>query len=222
MLDENNYMEIKKIAVSNRSLSGDLYLKKVEQVVRDGAEMLVLREKDLNIDEYLLFAEKVKSHIQNQAKLNHLRTDFPILLHSGIKPINNIEKIRKLITYVLINDFAGIHFTIQDFQLYSVDREKNIECLEFEERKRVGVSIHSIEEATEVQTLGADYIIAGHIFETDCKAGIAPRGLEFLQSICESVSVPVYAIGGITEKNAAPTIQSGAAGVCIMSGYFRS
>ena len=49
------------------------------------------------------------------------------------------------------------------------------------------------------EKLGADYLIAGHIFNTPCKQGTPGRGLDYLRRVCESVSIPVFGIGGITE-----------------------
>ena len=54
-----------------------------------------------------------------------------------------------------------------------------------------------------------------------CKKGLAPRGLDFLHEVCSSVKIPVYAIGGIHEENMESCIQSGAAGVCMMSEYMK-
>ena len=88
-------------------------------------------------------------------------------------------------------------------------------CKEFDE---VGVSIHSVSEAIEAVNLGATYITAGHIFATDCKKDIPPRGLSFLSSVCSSVNIPVFAIGGISPENAQKAINAGADGICIMSG----
>ncbi len=82
----------------------------------------------------------------------------------------------------------------------------------------VGVSIHSVSEAIEAMNLGATYITAGHIFATDCKKDLPPRGLSFLSSVCSSVHIPVYAIGGISPANAEKAINAGAEGICIMSG----
>ncbi len=80
-----------------------------------------------------------------------------------------------------------------------------------------GVSVHSREEALRAEGLGAGYLIAGHIFPTDCKQGVPPRGLEFLREVCAAVSIPVFAIGGITQFNVRDVLQAGAAGVCVMS-----
>ena len=81
----------------------------------------------------------------------------------------------------------------------------------------IGSSVHSVSEAQEAQSLGAAYLTAGHIFETDCKAGLPGRGVGFLSEVCSSVTVPVYAIGGITPENAGKVIRAGAAGICVMS-----
>ena len=86
----------------------------------------------------------------------------------------------------------------------------------------LGASCHSVDEAREAVSLGADYIIAGHIFATDCKRGLPGRGLDFLRNIVQSVDVPVYAIGGISPENAGAVIQAGASGVCVMSSLMES
>ena len=91
-------------------------------------------------------------------------------------------------------------------------------------RERVsllGASIHSPDEAKAAQDLGADYVIAGHVFETSCKPDLPGRGLEFLSKTCGAVRIPVYAIGGISESNIAAVRDTGASGACIMSGLMQ-
>lgn len=87
----------------------------------------------------------------------------------------------------------------------------------------LSTSVHSVEEAIEAQALGATVLIAGHIYTTQCKAGLAPRGLGFLQAVCSAVSLPVYAIGGIGFDAAqhAELQANGARGACVMSAYMR-
>ena len=87
--------------------------------------------------------------------------------------------------------------------------------------QEIGTSVHSASQLQEAVALGADYVTAGHIFTTDCKKGLPPRGLSFLHDICEQSPFPVYGIGGITEDNEEDVIRQGAAGVCIMSGCMR-
>ena len=81
----------------------------------------------------------------------------------------------------------------------------------------MSVSIHSIDEARRAETMGAQFLITGHIFATSSKPGMPPRGLDFLRGICESVRIPVFAIGGITTANAQQCLDAGAAGICRMS-----
>ena len=76
----------------------------------------------------------------------------------------------------------------------------------------LGASCHSVEEAKEAERLGCTYITASNVFETDCKKG----------EICESVNIDVYALGGITARNIAELMRSGADGACIMSGFMKS
>ena len=81
----------------------------------------------------------------------------------------------------------------------------------------LGASCHLPQEAEEAQSLGADCIIAGHIFDTDCKKGLPGRGLDFLREVCRRVTVPVFAIGGINEENIDEIKKAGASGACVMS-----
>lgn len=83
----------------------------------------------------------------------------------------------------------------------------------------VGASTHSADEAKRAKALGATYITAGHVFATDCKKGLAPRGTELVQEIRRTVSIPVYALGGISPENAAMAIRAGADGAAVMSGF---
>jgi thiazole tautomerase (transcriptional regulator TenI) len=85
---------------------------------------------------------------------------------------------------------------------------------------RVGCSVHSLEEAQEAGRHGADYCLYGHIFPTDCKAGLSPRGLSELAVIAKQIDIPVIAIGGIKPDNVEKVLQAGAKGIAVMSGVF--
>ena len=75
----------------------------------------------------------------------------------------------------------------------------------------------------EKESLGADYLTAGHIYTTDCKKGLPPRGLEFLENVCKAVKIPVYAIGGIHPGTGQlnEIMEHGSAGGCIMSDMMK-
>ena len=80
---------------------------------------------------------------------------------------------------------------------------------------------HSMEDMRQAVSLGADRILLGTIFETECKKGLRGKGLAVVQEICAACPVPVYAIGGIKESNIDAVMAAGAAGGCMMSGYMR-
>jgi len=78
----------------------------------------------------------------------------------------------------------------------------------------VGVSCHSLAEAREAERAGAGYIFFGPVFDTPSKRGMGePQGLARLGEICRVVKIPVLAIGGVSEENAAECIRAGAAGI---------
>lgn len=80
-----------------------------------------------------------------------------------------------------------------------------------------GVSVHSLEEAIKAEKLGADYLLVGHVFDTDCKKGLPGRGIGFIREIRNSVEIPVIAIGGINEENIGILKENGIDKVALMS-----
>jgi len=81
----------------------------------------------------------------------------------------------------------------------------------------ISVSVHNVEEAKLAKEQGATRLVYGHIFETACKQGLPPRGLEKLKEICDATTLPVIAIGGIKSTNYVSVLQSGAQDFAIMS-----
>lgn len=82
----------------------------------------------------------------------------------------------------------------------------------------IGRSIHGIDEAKQAEQDGADRLMYGHIFPTSSKPNLKPRGLGNLQQIVHEVNIPVIAIGGMTPENVSSVLQTGAAGVAVLSG----
>ena len=78
----------------------------------------------------------------------------------------------------------------------------------------IGVSCHGLEEALEAERAGASYIFFGPVYDTPSKRSFgSPQGIARLTRVCEAVRIPVIAIGGVTETNAAETLRAGAAGI---------
>ena len=159
---------------------------------------LTLREKDLDKNEYLKLIEKIYPICQKY-KIN-------LILHQNYD-LNLDDKY----------NIEGIHLSYSIFKSLN----ENIKAELIKKYKRIGVSVHSLNEAKEVESLGASYVVAGHIFETDCKKGLEPRGLKFIEDLSSALTIPIFAIGGIDEKNSLSVIDSGAFGVCMMSSIMK-
>lgn len=84
----------------------------------------------------------------------------------------------------------------------------------------VGRSVHTFAEAKQAENEGADYVIFGHIYETNCKDGMKPRGLASLRQLTCNVHIPVIAIGGIKPMHVRDVFMAGATGIAVMSTVF--
>ncbi|PDY52522.1 thiazole tautomerase TenI [Bacillus toyonensis] len=86
----------------------------------------------------------------------------------------------------------------------------------------VGYSVHSLEEAIVAFKNGADSLVYGHVFPTDCKKGVPARGLEEISDIASCLSISITAIGGITPENTVAVLTNGVSGIAVMSGIVSS
>ena len=179
------------IAITNRRLCDRPFLEQIERVCKLYPAAVILREKDLSDAEYAALAADVYSVCK--------KYNVRLILHTYVGAARRLGHLR-------------IHLPMPEFVRWQNDLD------DFAEK---GVSTHSLDDALYAQEHGADYITASHIFVTDCKRGLEPRGLDFLHEICEKVTKPVYALGGIHAANEASVIQAGAAGACRMSDYLK-
>lgn len=176
------------ICVTHRLLCPDDFLTRLERIAAQHPYAIVLREKDLSENDYEALA----------------RDCLAICKHHGV-PLNintQIDIARRI-------GCDGIHLPFHLLMQHKDD---------LHDFARIGVSLHSPEEAAQLTATPATYVQAGHVFPTDCKAGIPPRGLSFLRSVCQATPLPVFGIGGITAARYPAVQETGAAGACIMSG----
>ena len=185
-------MPLSLIAITNRHLCTRPFAEQIKRICNLNPKAIILREKDLDEDAYTLLLSQTKEICDAK--------EIPLIPHTFAKSAQSLG-------------FTSIHLPLHILEKYVLTDSLT-------GFTTIGTSIHSVEEAKRAEKLGATYLTAGHIYVTDCKKGLAPRGLPFLKEVCQSVSIPVYAIGGI--KNNSGQLQelaeTGASGACIMSG----
>ena len=188
------------LCVTNRALCRDNFLARIEAIAACSPAGIILREKDLTKQEYCALAKDVMEICDHYKVL--------CILHNDVETAMQLKAKALHVPLPVLRKMAAM--------------EKNAGKDELQNYRQVfpilGASCHSVEEAIEAERLGCTYIAAGHIFATDCKKGVPPRGLSFLQEVCNSVQIPVYAIGGINSENIAQAAAAGAKGGCVMSG----
>ena len=86
--------------------------------------------------------------------------------------------------------------------------------------KIIGVSTQTVEQAILAEKHGADYLGVGAVFPTTSKDDAAEVSYDTLKAICEAVSIPVVAIGGITQENVVKLTGSGIDGVAVISAIY--
>lgn len=187
----------KLIAVTDRKNVARKLSEQLEVIARSRFKpyALILREKDLEASAYKQLAKELLPICTDKQIAFYVNTFWKAAVEMQVKNIHV--------------PFAV--FCSEDFQ-------QNKQFFD-----SIGVSVHSVEEAVQAQSRGADFVVFGHVYATDCKKGLPPRGTELCRQICLSVSLPVFAIGGIdfSEQKTAELTDCGAAGACIMSAYMR-
>jgi thiamine-phosphate pyrophosphorylase len=184
------------IAVTDSRLCAGDFWERLDAMAAAGVSAILLREKALSPAAYAAFFARAHEICA--------RHGTPLIAHglAGLSCGRGADR-------------AGLHLPFADFATLAARADGDALL----PGVRVGVSVHSADEALRAASLRAAYVLAGHIFQTESKAARAPRGLRFLSELCERLPIPVYAIGGISEANIAQIRQTGAAGACLMSSF---
>jgi thiamine-phosphate pyrophosphorylase len=169
-----------------------------EAVLRDllygGVKLLQLRVKSLTPRDFLALARRARAATQAH----------------GCRLIINDR-----IDIVLACEADGVHLGQDDLPLAAGRKLMG--------GKIVGVSTHDIEQAKEAERNGADYIGFGPMFGTATKdTGYAARGIDMLREIRAAVTLPIVAIGGISEQNVQHVWQAGANSAAIISDILKA
>ncbi|MGL5153041.1 MAG: thiamine phosphate synthase [Clostridium sp.] len=179
-----------------------IYLITNRRLVTEERYLEVIREASYSGVERIILREKDLT--ANELEKLYYRIRDVITEDTKIIINSNIECAKKVDAY-------GVHLTFSDFLKY-----KKVNDIV------VGVSIHSIEEGVKAYELGANYILASNIYETECKKGVKGKGVTFLLELKKKINIPIVALGGINTKNIKNIYNNGINNVGIMSGIFLS
>lgn len=180
-------------AVTDRHwLNGRSLYDVVRESLDGGVTFLQLREKDL--DDANFYEEAVK--LQEMAK----EYGVPFVVN------DNVDIAVRM-------DADGVHVGQSDMEAGDVRALIGPD-------KILGVSAQTVEQAVLAEQRGADYLGVGAVFPTGSKDDAVEVTHETLRQICEAVSIPVVAIGGITKENTPELAGSGICGIAVISAIY--
>lgn len=184
-------MDCTLYVITDAKLSrGRSHLEVAQAAIEGGASIIQFRDKEMSTRQLVETARKIKE-LTDEASI-------PLIINDRLD-------------VALAVDADGVHVG-QDDMPAALARQL------IGPHKILGVSASTVEEALQAEREGADYVSASPVFTTPTKPDAPPpTGLEGLRAIVEAVNLPVIAIGGINEKNAAEVIEAGAQGIAVIS-----
>ncbi len=180
-------------AVTDRHWLGEETLyDQVKKALDGGATFVQLREKKLDREDFLEEAFEIQKLCKEYG--------VPFVINDEVSIAKDIGA-------------DGVHVGQSDMEAMDVRKVLGPD-------KILGVSAQTVEQAITAQKHGADYLGVGAVFATGSKDDADDVSHETLKAICEAVSIPVIAIGGITKENVSELAGSGICGVAVISAIF--
>ena len=180
-------------AVTDRHwLNGRELADVVKESLDGGVTMLQLREKTLEEDKFLEEAKLLQTLCRERK--------IPFIINDNVD-------------IAVAMDADGVHVGQSDMEALDVRAKVGPD-------KIVGVSAQTVEQALLAEKHGADYLGVGAVFPTGSKDDADDVSYETLKAICEAVSIPVVAIGGISQENVSRLAESGICGVAVISAIY--
>ena len=164
----------------------------VEKALKGGVTFLQIREKKLPKQEFKTEAEELKTLAKKYA--------VPFVVNDDVLLAKEI-------------DADGVHIGQDDMTAREARRILGSD-------KIIGVSVQTVSQAILAEHQGADYLGVGAVFPTGSKLDAVEVPHEVLREICESVKIPVVAIGGITQENVNLLSDSKISGIAVISAIF--
>lgn len=180
-------------AVTDRSWLGErTLLEAVESAIRGGATMIQLREKDIPREDFVVEALDICILCNKYGIPFIVNDDVEIAAKAGAN---------------------GVHLGQDDM---SAKEARGI----VGDGAVIGVSVRTVEQAKQAEADGADYLGVGAVFSTSTKTDAKAVSFDEVRAICQAVSIPVCAIGGINKSNAKQLTGLGLDGIAVVSAIF--
>lgn len=175
-------------------LDEEVFLQKVESALRGGVTLLQIREKDKSTREYIELANKV---------------------HNITKKYNVPLIVDDRLDVAMAVDAEGVHLGQSDMPI-KIARKL------FGEDKIIGATTKTVEQAKEAYEQSADYLGVGAIYPTTTKVVTILTSTETLNDICNTVPIPVNAIGGLNKDNIDVLKGISISGICAVSAIMKA
>lgn len=182
------------LVTDSTGLTEDVFLWKIEEAIKGGVSMVQIREKDKTTREYMELAAKVHDITA--------KYDVPLIIDDRFDVAMAISA-------------EGVHLGQSDMP---VDIARRI----LGKDKIIGATTKTPQQAMEAYEKGADYLGVGAIYPTTTKVKTVLTSVETLKEICETVPIPVNAIGGLNKDNLIILKGAPIAGICVVSAIMKS
>lgn len=180
-------------AVTDRHwLNGETLYSQVEKALKGGATFIQLREKKLDEGSFLEEAKEIQKLCKEY--------NVPFVINDNVEIAKEINA-------------DGVHVGQSDMEAQNVREILG-------DDKIIGVSAQTVEQALLAEKHGADYLGVGAVFKTGSKDDAEEVSHDELERICNAVSIPVIAIGGITHDNVKELAGRGIVGIAVISAIF--
>lgn len=167
-------------------------LEQVEQALKGGVTCIQFRDKQLENDAFLREAKKMKVLCEKYHVSLIINDHVDIAVRCGAD---------------------GVHVGQKDMEAKEVRKLVG-------EKMIIGVSARTVEQAIQAEQARADYLGVGAVFGTSTKMDAEKISLERLKEICQAVTIPVVAIGGVQKDNFPELAGTGVAGAALVSAIF--
>jgi len=162
----------------------------LQRIVHAGMPAIQLRERDLSARELATLAREVQAVTASRRS--------QLLINDRIDVALALEGV-------------GVHLRSNSLPVSVARQMLGIQRL-------LGISVHSVEEAVQGESQGADYIVLGPIYETPSKQLFGPPlGIHTIEKACRLVRIPIIGIGGVTAARAREMRRAGAFGAAVIT-----